>query len=1169
MHARVTRTLRATATAVATAALFLFLATGSASAALVGAYGFEEASGTAVQDASTAANHGTVSGATRTASGRHGAALSFDGVNDWVTISDANSLDLTGAMTLEAWVNPVALAAGSWATVAMKERSSNLSYALYANTDTNRPSGHAFIGGVDRDVRGTAQVAVGTWTHLAVTYDGANLRYYVNGALTATQARTGAITVGTGALRLGGNGSWGEYFNGRIDEVRVYSNALTAAQIATDMATPIGTPTPDTTPPTATVTAPAANATVSGSVAVTATAADAVGVLGVQFRVDGQPLGAEDTTAPYSVTWPSTGVANGLHTLSAVARDAAGNQGVAADVTVTVDNGVPDTTPPTVAITAPVEASTVSGTVQVAADAADAVGVAGVQFRVDGNALGAEDTSAPYAVSWTTGSVANGAHTLTAVARDAAGNTRTSVAVGITVGNTGPPPSAGLVAAYSFDDGTGTAAPDLSGTGNTGTISGATWTTSGRHGGALSFNGVNDWVTVPDAASLDLTTGMTLEAWVNPVSLAPAAWSTVLMKERPGALSYTLYANGDTNRPEGHGSIGGVDRLVTGTSPLPTGTWTHLAVTYDNANLRLYVNGGLVSTVARTGGMDVGTGVLRIGGNGVWAGEYLNGRIDEVRVYNRALSAAELTTDMATPLGSGTPPGDTTPPTVSLTAPANGATVTGTVAVSASAADAGGLAGVTFRADGAAIGAEDTTAPYSVNWNSAGVSAGSHTLTAVARDSAGNVATSAAVTVTVANAGPDPAVVGQWGAPLEWPLVPVHMMLMRTGRVLMFDGFADAPNSNREWDPATNTFVSVPYARNLFCSLHVALADGRLAIFGGHVNAYQGLADLSIYDPGTRAWHRGPDMARGRWYPTATMLADGRVLVVSGDNITLQRPGQPVPLTNASNTLPEIYNPSTDAWTSMPSASRWMPLYPFMFLLPNGKVFDAGPDLTTRTLDVAAGSWSAGITSPIDAHSAVMYRPGMILKSGTWADPDFPNRVVDGRAAVVDMNAANPAWREVAPMAFPRAYHTLTMLPDGTVFASGGGRTSDGVQVNQSVLQTEIWNPATETWTTMSSLQRGRLYHSSSLLLPDGRVLVAGGGQLPGVALVNQKSGEIFSPPYLFKGPRPVIQSAPGTATYGATFDITTPDAARIASVALIRNGSSPTTSTPTSATCR
>ena len=123
-------------------------------------------------------------------------------------------------------------------------------------------------------------------------------------------------------------------------------------------------------------------------------------MLGVQFRVDGQPLGAEDTTAPYGATWPTTGVANGLHTLSAVARDAAGNQRRVRGRTVTVDNGVPDTTAPTVAITAPVEAATVSGTVTVTADAADNVGVAGVQFRVDGTALGAEDTTAPYAASW-------------------------------------------------------------------------------------------------------------------------------------------------------------------------------------------------------------------------------------------------------------------------------------------------------------------------------------------------------------------------------------------------------------------------------------------------------------------------------------------------------------------------------------------------------------------------------------------------------------------------------------------------------------------------------------------------------------------------------------------------------------------------------------------------
>ena len=340
-------------------------------------------------------------------------------------------------------------------------------------------------------------------------------------------------------------------------------------------------------------------------------------------------------------------------------------------------------------------------------------------------------------------------------------------------------------------------------------------------------------------------------------------------------------------------------------------------MTYDDANLRLYVNGGLVSTAARTGDMLAGTGVLRIGGNGVWAGEFFNGRIDEVRVYNRALSAAEITTDMATPLGGdGTPPGDVTPPTVSLTAPANGTTVTGTVAVSASASDAGGIAGVQFRVDGAAVGSEDTLRRTASTGTPTGVTAGSHTLTAVARDAAGNVATSAAVTVTVANAGADPAVVGQWTAPLEWPLVPVHMMLMRNGQrddVRRLRRRAELATAM--WDPATNTFIAVPYARNLFCSLHVALADGRRRSSAGTSTRTRAWPTSTIFDPGTRTWRRRPDMARGRWYPTATMLADGRVLVVSGDDVTLQRPGQPVPLINASNTLPEIYDPSTDAWT--------------------------------------------------------------------------------------------------------------------------------------------------------------------------------------------------------------------------------------------------------------
>src|SRR5262249_29537757 len=151
----------------------------------------------------------------------------------------------------------------------------------------------------------------------------------------------------------------------------------------------------DTTPPTVSITAPANATTVTGSVAVSATASDNVGVVGVQFLLDGANLGAEDTATPYTTTWNTTTASNGTHTLTARARDAAGNP-TSASVTVTVNN--PDTTPPTVSITAPANAATVAGTVTVSATAADNNGVAGVQYQVDGTNLGAEDTASPYSV---------------------------------------------------------------------------------------------------------------------------------------------------------------------------------------------------------------------------------------------------------------------------------------------------------------------------------------------------------------------------------------------------------------------------------------------------------------------------------------------------------------------------------------------------------------------------------------------------------------------------------------------------------------------------------------------------------------------------------------------------------------------------------------------------
>ena len=178
----------------------------------------------------------------------------------------------------------------------------------------------------------------------------------------------------------------------------------------------------DTTAPTVSVTSPASGATVSGTITVTASASDNVGVVGVQFYSNGAALGAEDTTAPYSVSANTTTVANGSYTLTAVARDAAGNRTTSAPRTVTVSNTAADTTPPTVSVTSPASGATVSGTVNVTASASDNVGVLGVQFYSNGTALGAEDTTAPYSVSVNTTTVANGSYSLTAVARDAAGN---------------------------------------------------------------------------------------------------------------------------------------------------------------------------------------------------------------------------------------------------------------------------------------------------------------------------------------------------------------------------------------------------------------------------------------------------------------------------------------------------------------------------------------------------------------------------------------------------------------------------------------------------------------------------------------------------------------------------------------------------------------------------
>ena len=216
----------------------------------------------------------------------------------------------------------------------------NDNYFLEATSNPGgQPYGGAIIGGSYAHSHGTAILTVGRWTHLALTYDGANLRFYVDGALTGTTPTTGSIASSATALTIGSDPFYGQYYAGLIDEIRIYNTALTQAQIQYDMETPItGGLSDDHTPPTVTISSPAAGAQVTDIVNITADAADESGVAGVQFFVDNVAVGAEDTTAPYGLSWDSRTVANGAHTLTAAARDPAGNVAVSTPVGVNVTN---------------------------------------------------------------------------------------------------------------------------------------------------------------------------------------------------------------------------------------------------------------------------------------------------------------------------------------------------------------------------------------------------------------------------------------------------------------------------------------------------------------------------------------------------------------------------------------------------------------------------------------------------------------------------------------------------------------------------------------------------------------------------------------------------------------------------------------------------------------
>ncbi|SFR68910.1 protein of unknown function [Halogeometricum limi] len=430
--------------------------------------------------------------------------------------------------------------------------------------------------------------------------------------------------------------------------------------------------------------------------------------------------------------------------------------------------------------------------------------------------------------------------------------------------------------------------------------------------------------------------------------------------------------------------------------------------------------------------------------------------------------------------------------------------------------------------------------------------------------------------------------------------------MLHTGEVLAFGGSAnderrhDDPHPAELWNPVADEVrvVDQTVGGDVFCAGHSFLADGSLLVAGG-THAYDGDFEIGgvtlppfsgldhayAFDPETERWEHRGYTRHGRWYPTLVTFGDGRVLTAAG--LTKHVPWV------ALREL-ELYDPES-GWRRLRGAGRWLPLYPRLFLLPNGDVFYAGSYNThytfpfslrgfpTAILDVENRRWiDLGLPnqSQREEGAAVLlpFRPGddyrtrVLLVGGGTPGGD----VAVAAAEVMDLGAITPKWRSVPSMAHARYHAYAVLLPDGTVLVVGGhggqsghsdGDGDDGDSgfddsdreegavppSPNAVREAELFDPETESWTTLAPMGVDRLYHSNALLLPDARVVAMGSNP---ARRVDELRIETFEPPYLFAGERPVVASVAESVAWGDELAVETPDADTVDRVVLIRQSS-------------